>query len=218
MSDIIFDALAAPFPPDAISWRCGSMTKDKTKARALAYLDARDVMRRLDAVVGPGNWQTRYPHVGAITVCDIGIRIETGEWVWKANGAGHTDIEAEKGALSDAFKRAAVLWGIGQYLYDLDSPWVRINEWKQIADDELPRLRALLIGATPEPLKSARQARKDGDFERIVIMLRGCVNLQNLQATWLSEQACIRKMPYGWQEKLTEEKDRIKSELMARAA
>ena len=33
-------ALAAPFSPTAISWRVGSMNKDKTKAMALAYVDA----------------------------------------------------------------------------------------------------------------------------------------------------------------------------------
>lgn len=137
-------ALAAPFPPDAVSWRVGSISKnDKTKARALAYLDARDVMNRLDAVVGPAGWQCRYSHAGTKTVCDIAIRVGD-EWVWKADGAGDTDIEAEKGSLSDAFKRSAVRWGIGRYLYDLPSPWVTINQYKQIEDGEMAKLRALL--------------------------------------------------------------------------
>lgn len=80
-------------------------------------------MERLDEVCGPENWQCKYTHAGQKTVCDIGICTDNG-WVWKADGAGDSDIEAEKGALSDAFKRAAVRWGIGRYLYDLDSPWV----------------------------------------------------------------------------------------------
>lgn len=144
MTDIDWKALAAPFPPDAVSWRVGSISKnDKTKARALAYLDARDVMNRLDAVVGPAGWQCRYSHAGTKTVCDIAIRVGD-EWVWKADGAGDTDIEAEKGSLSDAFKRSAVRWGIGRYLYDLPSPWVTINQYKQIEDGEMAKLRALL--------------------------------------------------------------------------
>jgi len=148
---IDWKALAAPFPPDAVSWRVGSISKrDKTKAKALAYLDARDVMNRLDAVAGPANWQCRYSHAAVKTVCDIAIRVD-GEWVWKADGAGDTDIEAEKGSLSDAFKRAAVRWGIGRYLYDLPSPWVTINEFKQIEDGEHAKLRALLA-------KDARQS------------------------------------------------------------
>jgi hypothetical protein len=147
---IDWKALAAPFPPDAVSWRVGSISKqDNTKAKALAYLDARDVMNRLDAVAGPANWQCRYSHAATKTVCDIAIRVD-GEWVWKADGAGDTDIEAEKGSLSDAFKRAAVRWGIGRYLYDLPSPWVAINKFKQIEDSEHAKLRALLA-------KDARQ-------------------------------------------------------------
>jgi hypothetical protein len=122
--------LSAEFPRDVVSWRAQSLTKDGTKAMALAYIDARDVMDRLDDVVGPEGWQCDYPHAGQKTVCRIGIKIGD-EWVWKANGAGDSDIEAEKGALSDAFKRAAVLWGIGRYLYSLDAPWVpcESGEW-----------------------------------------------------------------------------------------
>lgn len=140
---INFDALSAPFPADRVSWRVGTMTKDKTKAMALAYLDARDVMERLDEVCGPPGWQNRYTHAEQKTVCEIGILTDEG-WVWKADGAGDSDIEAEKGALSDAFKRAAVRWGIGRYLYDLASPWVEIDEYKRIKQSELPKLRALL--------------------------------------------------------------------------
>lgn len=126
MSTDLLNALAAEFPRSQVSWRAQSVsTKDpkKPKALALAYIDARDVMGRLDAVCGPAGWQCRYPHAGSKTICEIGIKIGD-EWVWKANGAGDTDIEAEKGAISDAFKRAAVLWGIGRYLYDIESPWV----------------------------------------------------------------------------------------------
>lgn len=123
---IDFKSLAAPFSPASVSWRIGSTTADKTRGMALAYLDARDVMDRLDEVCTPGGWQATYPHALQKTVCSIGILC--GEhWVWKANGAGDSDIEAEKGALSDAFKRAAVLWGIGRYLYNLQSPWVEIE-------------------------------------------------------------------------------------------
>ncbi len=134
---IDFKALSAPFHPSAISWRIGSTTQDKSKGMALAYLDARAVMDRLDEVCGSTGWQCRYPHAGQKTVCEIGIfvgvdvanpnTVPAAEWVWKADGAGDSDIEAEKGALSDAFKRAGVRWGIGRYLYDLESPWVELE-------------------------------------------------------------------------------------------
>lgn len=122
MSDI-FDQLKAEFPRNAVSWRAQSMKQDGTAALALAYIDARDVMNRLDDVCGPGGWQDRYEVHGPKTICYLSVRVD-GEWVTKADGAGDTDVEAEKGSISDAFKRAAVKWGIGRYLYDLDAPWV----------------------------------------------------------------------------------------------
>jgi hypothetical protein len=153
----MFDQLAAPFPPEAVSWRVGNTNVNKQTGKppegkaasgmALAYIDARDVMDRLDAVCGPDGWQTRYTHVDKKTVCEIDIWVEGRGWVTKADGAGDSDIEAEKGALSDAFKRAAVRWGIGRYLYHLASPWVALDpmgrSWK-IKDSEQSKLLALL--------------------------------------------------------------------------
>lgn len=145
---IDFKALTAPFHPDDIHWRVGATNKDKTKGLALAYMDARAVMDRLDAVCEPAGWQCRYPHANGKTVCEIGLHID-GEWIWKADGAGDTDHEAEKGALSDSFKRAAFRWGIGRYLYSIKSPWVEIESFGRsykIKDSELPRLRKLVGG------------------------------------------------------------------------
>jgi hypothetical protein len=119
----IFDELAAEFPREAVSWRAQTVSKTTSKGLALAYIDARDVMRRLDEAVGPENWTDRYEVHGSKTICYLSIRLN-GEWIVKADGAGDTDVEAEKGSISDAFKRAAVKWGIGRYLYDLKTPWV----------------------------------------------------------------------------------------------
>lgn len=120
--------LSDPFDAGAIHWRVGSTTKDKSKGIALAYLDARDVMERLDVCCGPSNWQCRYPWSdGSKMVCEIGVKVGD-SWIWKANGAGATDYEGDKGAFSDAFKRAAVLWGVGRYLYDLPNSWFEIEQ------------------------------------------------------------------------------------------
>ena len=43
-----------------------------------------------------------------------------GEWVTKWDGGPQSDFEATKGGLSGAQKRAAVEWGVGRYLYDLE--------------------------------------------------------------------------------------------------
>ena len=53
----ILQRLAEPFPANVIKWRAGSTTGDKSRAMALAYIDARDVMDRLDATVG-GEWES----------------------------------------------------------------------------------------------------------------------------------------------------------------
>ena len=130
----IFDGLAAPFPIEEISWRVGPTNErsrqpnDPLRGQPLCYVDARTVMDRLDSVCGFDGWQCTYtPGVATSIVCNIGLRLE-GDWVWKADGAGPSDTEPEKGALSDAFKRAAVRWGIGRYLYDLKAPWLELDK------------------------------------------------------------------------------------------
>ena len=128
--------LLRPFPVEKVKWRVGATTKDKSKGIALAYIDARDVMQRLDEVCGIEHWQCRYPFAGC---CEIGIQID-GEWIWKANGAGETNVEGEKGQFSDAFKRAAVVWGASRYLYALPNVWVELDQYKHIIKPpELPK-------------------------------------------------------------------------------
>lgn len=146
----MLDKLSAPFPPAKVHWRIGSMTRDQNKATALAYLDARDVMERLDVVVGPQYWQCRYPFAGC---CELGIRFDH-EWIWKANGAGETKVEGEKGQFSDAFKRAAVLWGIGRYLYDLPVIWMPIEN-KRFSKETLTELTNRLTKWQAQRFKEA---------------------------------------------------------------
>lgn len=119
--------LHAPFPAESVHWRAQMVTKgrnDTPAALALAYIDARDVMDRLDRVCGPMNWQSEHFDAGNGKLgCRLGLFID-GMWVWKSDGAGDTDVEAEKGAFSSALKRAAVSWGVGRYLYDIGNVWV----------------------------------------------------------------------------------------------
>lgn len=116
------ERLQYPFRSDQIHWKPGAV-KDG-RGMGLAFIDARDVMNRLDDVLTPAGWQCRYPWSdGKKVVCEIGILLD-GEWIWKSNGAGDTAFEEDKGALSDAFKRAAVMWGIGRYLYQVEAKWV----------------------------------------------------------------------------------------------
>ena len=117
--------LAEPFDLEDIEVRAGATNGDNTQCMALAYTTSRAVMDRLDNVVGPENWRDEYkegPQGGVL----CGISLFCGEnWVTKWDGAENTQYEAVKGGLSDAFKRAAVKWGIGRYLYNLPNTWVK---------------------------------------------------------------------------------------------
>ena len=105
--------------------------------RMLDYVTARYVMERLDEL-GAENWQSAHLIDGGKVAAGIGIRID-GEWVWKWNGAGETDIEGEKGAFSDAFKRAGVLWGIARDLYGEDSSDVQSQPQRQTQPQPQPQ-------------------------------------------------------------------------------
>jgi hypothetical protein len=120
----LFTRLAAPFHPDDIEWRAGATNADKSKALALAYITSRAVMDRLDEIIGPENWRDEYaPGPDGGVICGLSLRIQE-EWICKWDGAENTDFEPVKGGLSDAFKRAGYKWGIGRYLYKLESVWV----------------------------------------------------------------------------------------------
>jgi hypothetical protein len=104
-------ALKRPFPVGQLKWRKGFKG-----GKDLVYIDARVVMNRLDDVFGSAGWMTEYQNMGDRMICKLSCRIK-GEWITKSDGAGDTDIEGDKGGISDALKRAGVQWGIGRYLY-----------------------------------------------------------------------------------------------------
>jgi hypothetical protein len=85
-------------------------------------------MEVLDDAVGVGGWQDKYRRDddGSL-VCSIGIRVDD-EWVWKEDVGTKSTYEKEKGEYSDAFKRAAVKWGVGRFLYDLKMEYVDTNK------------------------------------------------------------------------------------------
>ncbi|MFG1284428.1 Rad52/Rad22 family DNA repair protein [Xanthobacter autotrophicus] len=203
----IFTALAAPFPPDRVSWRVGSTTADKKRGMALSYIDARDVMDRLDSVVGPASWRRSHPHANGRTLCLLEIKIG-GEWVGKEDGAGDTDVEAEKGALSDAFKRAAVNWGIGRYLYDLPSPWVEIEQAGKsyrIAEKEREGLLALLqrdakthvsaAASAPRPKEAAAPTEPLPNVDALLHAISLQESGADLHAWGIENKAAIDRLP-----------------------
>ena len=106
-------ALKRPFKN--VKWR-----KGYKNGKDLVYIDARDVMDRLDSVFGVDGWQTKYEYLGGRMICNLSVRFDL-EWITKSDGADDSSIEGAKGGISDALKRAAVLLGIGRYLYNPNS-------------------------------------------------------------------------------------------------
>lgn len=137
--------LAAPFQPSDIEWKPGATTRDKSKGLAMAYVDSRAVQQRFDEVCGPADWRNEFREgPGGGVLCGISVRIDredgTAEWVTKWDGADNSQVEAVKGGLSGSMKRAAVQWGVGRYLYEIPSPWVRLDDRGRFAETpKIPR-------------------------------------------------------------------------------
>ena len=160
--------LAVPFPPADVEWKPGATTRDKSKGLAMAYLTSRAVQQRFDDVCGPADWRNEFREgPGGGVLCGISVRVEredgTAEWVTKWDGADNSAVEAVKGGLSGATKRAAVQWGVGRYLYEMPATWVRLDERGRFA--ETPQIpRAFLPRPEPraQPARPAPQARSQG--------------------------------------------------------
>jgi hypothetical protein len=140
----VWERLSDPFPADKVKYRVGSTSAKRgadkkypagTKGQLLAYIDARDVMDRFDEVVGPLNWTDTYRVIDrahhavecTLTVTDCEA-YNTHSDVGYPNSDSPGEPEPLKAAYSDALKRAAVKFGIGRFLYDLESKWVPIDE------------------------------------------------------------------------------------------
>jgi hypothetical protein len=110
----LFSALAQPFEADEVRVR-------PQGGRQLQYITARTVMNRLDDVLGPANWSDEYLPQEHSVICRLTIRLPDGTTLTKSDAGGYAGMsdsgDDDKSGFSDAFKRAAVKFGIGRYLY-----------------------------------------------------------------------------------------------------
>src|SRR3954468_8655204 len=157
--------LRRPIAPDEVRFKVQGVRWTKhdgqdiaTAAQAVPYIDARTVVARLNLLF-PGRWHaptsalplemrlTRRGADGALTP----IRLERGEVKadntlyyrcrLQIGGATFEDVgagEDPKAAYSDAIKPAPVRAGIGESLYAMDSPWLRVGD----ADNQVRVSRA----------------------------------------------------------------------------
>jgi hypothetical protein len=130
----LWSALAAPLPPSAIEWRQDGrpVTRgDKHMARFVAFIEANTVRERLDAIV-PGEWDLTLellPSVSGLDedanqgACSFKARLQILGVIREDVGTG----KDYKQAATDAFKRAAVRFGIGHELYAYEQNWVQLD-------------------------------------------------------------------------------------------
>ena len=152
MNTELQNKLSQPFEDKDIEWRLQWTNDDKTSGRAVPYVTNRAIQARLDSVVGVGGWKNEYipwhsDGKKQSQICGISIYFEDKkEWITKYDGAEDSDIEPIKGGLSDSMKRAAVQWGIGRYLYEMDAVYVNLDNSRKtpvIKDGEQTKLSAM---------------------------------------------------------------------------
>jgi hypothetical protein len=130
----IWSALAAKLPTGVISWRQDGrvVSRDgKHLARFVAYIEANTVRERLESVV-PGEWDSTLELLPPLVTtdddanqgaCSFKCRLQILGVIREDVGTG----KDYKQAATDAFKRAAVRFGIGHELYDYEQNWVQMD-------------------------------------------------------------------------------------------
>lgn len=127
--------LTEPFPASAVSWRAGSVSRDKKRAQALAYAEPRVYEDRLNDVLGP-DWSCRFTSWGEQRlICELTVRFhdedgEIREITRTSSGEFDSSDRVAQGTAAEAqaFKRACSKFGLGRYLYDLPAAWVGYDE------------------------------------------------------------------------------------------
>ncbi|WP_434359846.1 Rad52/Rad22 family DNA repair protein [Parasalinivibrio latis] len=124
------EKLSAMFPPEDIEWRVqqAGISGENPWVMAVPYITARAVQQRLDDAVGVFGWEVEYRDIRSgneiIGVeCGITLYLEGRSFTkWDAAEFGtRRNIDAVKTARSTSMKRAAVQWGIGRYLYQMET-------------------------------------------------------------------------------------------------
>ena len=116
----IQDKLKVEIP---FKWRVQSFSKHKPSATCVAYIDSRDVQDILDESC---LWSDRYYSEGGLLFCEITIYADGREYKRTDTGS-ESNVDKQKGHSSDAFKRAAVKFGVGRFLYSKKIKYVKAD-------------------------------------------------------------------------------------------
>ncbi|MGN4816772.1 Rad52/Rad22 family DNA repair protein [Bacillus cereus group sp. MYBK163-2] len=117
----IMESLQAEFPFEQLGWKITHTFESQGRffAYVAPFVDARAIQDRFDEVFGIDKWQVSYEKWGEkATKCTISVFLNE-RWISKEDGSEESDYSSVKGGFSNSLKRAAVLWGVGRYLYNI---------------------------------------------------------------------------------------------------
>lgn len=202
----LLDQLAEPFPAEIIEFKPGAITKDKTKALALAYVEVRHYIDRLNKVVG-ADWSDEYQFIvpsGELISCGLTV---CGVTRWDIGEKNSADVNTATSALAQSFKRACVKFGLGRHLYAIESVWVAYDgDRKQFTPQAVQQLKCLLSGdqPKPEPTNGKKKTKEEviAANRRLLITRIDDLNDQlhtpdQLDPTWLKEATETELTAYG---------------------
>lgn len=157
-------ALCAPFDHKV---RRGSNGRD------LDFISARQLYNRLDDVCGPSGWKIMFRPTERGIIARLSILAPKGadewEWIAKEDGGGYAGMQQQgetneeddfKSGFSDAAKRAAVVFGIGRYLYKDGIP-----NW--LSGDAAPRRSPHSESSGSQPSTTTPQSRSSQSNNQI---------------------------------------------------
>lgn len=82
------------------------------KTKLLTYIDSRAAVLLLNETVGAFGWQSDFKEVNGLTICCMSIwDNEKQQWITKSDTGAESNLEANKGLISDAYKRCLARWG-----------------------------------------------------------------------------------------------------------
>jgi hypothetical protein len=169
--------LTKPLTPSEIEWRVQRIKNGKTTV--VPYITNRAVIKRFNEQFGVFGWQSSVIQIQPIKtetyhgtkyvnkeyvptnitemeggfIASISVKDpETKLWVTKEDISDNTDIEALKGGVSGAYKRAAVHWGLGIELYDYPTVFIE-GEHRYIPDWAKDRLNGMVDAITNKGFK-----------------------------------------------------------------
>lgn len=128
----LWSRLAAPVPVETIAWRQDGRAVQRDGrylARFVAYIEANTVRERLDSVV-PGEWDLTLELMPQLPGTDEEGLVVAFKARLQILGVIREDVGTGrdyKQAATDAFKRAAVRFGIGHELYAYEQNWVALD-------------------------------------------------------------------------------------------